>query len=91
MGLQGNRVPFRPGFPGDWAQPGDYCKVPPGVHPNSEGKCIWYAVDPTGVALAITPDHHQVEEHEDGTITVTPSIVSPASGYHGFLRRGTWT
>lgn len=39
---------------------------------------------------------HTVEEHGDGTITVTPSIATwPAgkprsSGRHGFLTRGEW-
>ena len=31
---------------------------------------------------------HTVVEHEDGTITVYPSIVAP--GYHGFLVKGVW-
>jgi hypothetical protein len=38
--------------------------------------------------------NHEVEEHEDGTITVLPSIlVSDNTGelYHGFLRRGGWS
>lgn len=38
---------------------------------------------------------HQVTEHDDGTITVQPSILvnshRPApDGWHGFLERGTW-
>lgn len=37
---------------------------------------------------------HTVEEHEDGTITVSPSLVLRGGenrGYrHGFLRRGEW-
>lgn len=37
---------------------------------------------------------HTVVEHEDGTITVTPSIAQgPAGGpwkRHGFLTRGEW-
>lgn len=37
--------------------------------------------------------NHEVIEHEDGTISVSPSIlVSDGSGelYHGFLKRGVW-
>jgi hypothetical protein len=38
---------------------------------------------------------HDVEEHEDGTITVSPSILVTTPGYsekrrHGFLTRGVW-
>lgn len=37
---------------------------------------------------------HKVEEHEDGTITVTPSILIhngfPKFDRHGFLTRGVW-
>lgn len=37
--------------------------------------------------------NHTVEEHEDGTITVTPSIlVTKHNGKqrHGYLTRGVW-
>ncbi len=36
---------------------------------------------------------HGVVEHEDGTITVSPSIVydePPLPQIHGFLKRGEW-
>ena len=36
---------------------------------------------------------HSVQEHEDGTITVTPSILvdaHPQGQRHGFLTRGVW-
>lgn len=33
---------------------------------------------------------HQVTEHEDGTITVTPSIQCRVCGWHGYLERGVW-
>lgn len=90
--MRGRRVDFYPAFPhDDKGRPGDYCKLPPevaDVYPGCEW--VWLAVDPTGGALAITPKHHTVEEHDDGTITVSPSIVAP-SGWHGFLRAGTWS
>lgn len=40
--------------------------------------------------------NHQVTEHEDRTITVTPSIAQKRSNSeswdrHGFLTRGQWT
>lgn len=36
---------------------------------------------------------HTVTEHEDGTITVSPSILISAGGialWHGWLERGVW-
>lgn len=31
-----------------------------------------------------------VVEHEDGTISVSPSILDHGSGWHGFLEHGCW-
>lgn len=36
-----------------------------------------------------TVEPWRIVEHEDGTITVTPSIMDPG-GWHGFLERGVW-
>lgn len=57
---------------------------------------IWYARVPNGHIGNLA--NHQVTEHEDGTITVSPSIL--VSGYdeekgektiwHGYLVRGVW-
>ncbi len=36
---------------------------------------------------------HKVEEHDDGTITVTPSILincPPEAAWHGYLTKGEW-
>lgn len=88
--MLGRRVPFRPGFPGggECARPGDYCKVPSGVR---MGRIIsWLLVDPTGSAGSIVPGNHTVTEHEDATITCSPSLVMPG-GWHGWLRRGHWS
>jgi len=39
--------------------------------------------------------NHNIQEHEDGTITVTPSILITNGGdkitRHGFLTRGVWS
>jgi hypothetical protein len=53
----------------------------------------WYACTPNDLTANLTA--HQVIEHEDGTITVSPSIevgrLRPERGYwHGFLERGVW-
>lgn len=37
---------------------------------------------------------HQIEEHEDGTITVSPSILATGNHgkqWHGYLIKGVWS
>lgn len=56
----------------------------------------WYACTPNGKLGDLS--NHEVTEHEDGTITVSPSIL--VTGYdderkektvwHGYLERGIW-
>lgn len=52
----------------------------------------WFGMTPDGHLANLS--NHSVTEHEDGTITVAPSIkVSLPSGaelWHGFLERGVW-
>ena len=52
----------------------------------------WYLYLPRGGLGDLS--QHEVEEHEDGTITVTPSILVTAPNSdrrrHGFIRRGIW-
>lgn len=69
------------------AEPGDYGK---------EGRHgVWYVIVPeTGYSCGPI-SNHQVVEHEDGTITVTPSIlchhgVNGKPPWHGYLTRGVW-
>jgi hypothetical protein len=88
----GRRVEFFRGWPASACQPGDYCKVPDGIDPRGGG--WWYCIAPTGHQGAIGPPVHTVVEHEDGTISVTPSLVFdtvPEKGYHGHLTGGVWT
>lgn len=56
----------------------------------------WYAVPP-GTDLLAGLAKHRVVEHDDGTITVSPSIevssndpTRAANYWHGFLERGIW-
>ncbi len=53
----------------------------------------WF-VRPPGQHAGGIPEH-DVEEHDDGTITVTPSIVQcdydGRELWHGWLRAGVWT
>lgn len=58
-------------------------------HPSG----VWIVRSPNG--LHGTLKKHKVVEHEDGTITVSPSILITIPGrddlrYHGFLERGKW-
>lgn len=52
---------------------------------------VWYVHLP-GAGLGSLAKH-QVIEHDDGTITVSPSILvrgGQAREAHGFLERGNW-
>lgn len=66
--------------------PGYYCPV------EIDGKRTWHCVTPNGHAGNLAA--HDVTEHEDGTITVSPSILvsNPQQGelWHGYLERGVW-
>lgn len=89
--MQGKRVEnFDEAKDGERYIPGCYW---PGRTLN-DGRIEWWIVDPKGMIGALNPGRHQVTEHEDGTITVSPSIVStiPEHGhdYHGWLERGVW-
>lgn len=49
----------------------------------------WMAETPNGLRGALS--EHDVVEHEDGTITVSPSIlVTGQETWHGYLDRGVW-
>ena len=51
----------------------------------------WYAMTPNGYLANLAA--HDVIEHEDGTITVSPSILvrnHDGEQWHGFLDRGVW-
>ncbi len=80
---------------GDLSEPGDYC-----VGPTS----VWVIL-PTGVqgripfASEAPEELWTVAEHEDGTITVSPSIdyrvgqgpgFDAAQSWHGYLEHGVW-
>lgn len=55
---------------------------------QTAGSVLWFVVCPNGAHGTLSPRNHSVVEHDDGTITVQPSIVAP--GWHGFLERGIW-
>lgn len=50
----------------------------------------WYCITPVGQFGDLSK--HAIAEHEDGTITVSPSILVTGGGesWHGFLECGLW-
>lgn len=83
--MQGRRVNF-----GDGTQPqnGDYW---PAASPKFAG--YWTVITPNGHSGMLNPKLHTITEHEDGTITVSPSLHLIHDGvtkYHGWLERGVW-
>jgi hypothetical protein len=83
MSTPGRRV-----YDTDAFAPGDY-----GRHP-ADGN--WYACTPGGHLGNLSA--HDVVEHEDGTITASPSILISVRDskenrvelWHGYLERGVW-
>lgn len=80
------------------------------VYPDSNGRIMWSPGDyglEIGVWYGRIPSEfgdfnlgsfqqHQVVEHEDGTITVSPSILhtqyigETKKHWHGWLQKGIW-
>jgi hypothetical protein len=87
--MQAKRVDERLGEEGQYPfprlQPGEYGKGLDG---------IWYCVPPHWEnARPGNLGAHSISEHEDGTITASPSIlISDGRGHswHGYLERGMW-
>lgn len=65
--------------------PGDYGKWHGG----------WLLCLPSGIRGQIKEPLWKITEHEDGTITASPSIMTTSPGnpeldWHGFLEKGFW-
>lgn len=88
----GRRIPLTPEgyFAPDAGQRGDYGRINRTLEQvyGLENQLWWQVYAPDGSACSLNPAIHSVQEHEDGTITVSPSIVT--STWHGFLERGVW-
>lgn len=68
-----------------WLAAGDYGMDPRDGH--------WKARPPGGKISSGDLSQHEVTEHPDGTITVSPSILveqPPIGAWHGYLERGVW-
>jgi hypothetical protein len=61
--------------------PGDYCC-------DTDGQ--WWVRPPSPKASMGVISEHTIVEHEDKTISVTPSILM-AGVWHGFLIKGEWS
>ena len=95
--MQGTRLPD--GTPPRNA--GEYAWMPYStwIHKPSwfTGEGEWHVIAPDGKIGALgrtteskpVADHTWVE-HEDGTVTFSPSLVMP-SGWHGWLQHGVFT
>lgn len=99
MITQGKRIFDKTRDALDRLQPGEYMLLddPSGDYPSA-WFCACPGSMPDGSVILGALAKHKVTEHEDGTITVSPSILvsSPWAGnpyvehYHGFLERGVW-
>lgn len=91
MSMLGRRVlPTPDGYLRGLVQPGDYGRVNLTLEEvyGFERQLWWQVVAPDGSACSLNPAVHTVTEHEDGAITVHPSIVT--STWHGWLKHGVW-
>ena len=82
--MQGRRLPDGP-LNAALFSPGDYMKV-------TGDDAGWWIRPPRGSMGELSG--HTVVEHDDGTITVSPSILipdrRPGKSWHGYLERGVW-
>lgn len=74
-----------------------YDKEPHQLEPGEYGRWDqdngnWYAHCPGSDDLTANLTSHTITEHEDGTITVSPSILCGDGKveWHGYLERGVW-
>ena len=66
----------------------------PGEYMKEDKPGSWLLCLPTGIHGTINDKIWKIEEHGDGTITVSPSIQAtchvPAYSWHGYLEKGIW-
>lgn len=70
---------------------GEHFLAKPGGYWKHERLGTWYCVTPEGQYGSLA--RHDVIEHDDGTITVSPSILISGGSkpeWHGYLERGVW-
>lgn len=93
--MLGRRLPDSVDGVYDNLQPGDYVKirVKRDWSDVAAGTWIWIVKSPTGTMCYLN-DQHTFVEHDDGTLTVSPSIQMYGEmrrpTWHGYLERGVW-
>lgn len=78
--MQGRRRPDE--TPTEDLRAGDYAQI----------RGTWWVCLPSGQLGRLSGGESgwAVEEHEDRTVTVTPSIHDAPDGWHGWLEAGVW-
>jgi hypothetical protein len=82
-------------------EPGDYGRISEARCAEHAGRSAWHGCTPNGHQCNL--GGHKIVEHEDGAITVSPSILVSGSRWdevqktmvraewwHGFLEHGVW-
>jgi hypothetical protein len=89
--MQGTRVADveNPYEPHPILNPGEYRRM------KENDEWVWYACTPNGCQGNLAA--HDITEHEDGTITVSSSILCKRElrgdnpgDWHGYLEQGVW-
>jgi hypothetical protein len=74
-------------------RPGAYGRAVSPMFKENSPLRHWVVTCPDGTQGRLSPDIHTVTEHEDGSITVEPSLdfsKAPYFGWHGWLRGGVF-
>lgn len=67
----------------------------PGEYAQSGGGLLWLCL-PNGLHGAVNRENWTITEEDDGTITVSPSILTNGAAefgvgsWHGYLEHGVW-
>lgn len=69
---------------------GEPSRWPPANGAYWRQNSTWWCITPNGLYGNLSA--HSVTEHEDGTITVAPSILVTGHdrSWHGYLEKGVW-
>jgi len=71
---------------------GYFPQLQPGEYAYSPIFRKWEICSPTGARCSLGP--HKITEHDDGTITASPSILTTerehGKAWHGYLEHGQW-
>ena len=96
--MRGRRLPDSVDGTFPSLEPGDYVQIVGGSWYDEKqkqypGVPIWIVEAPNGEMCSLN-EKHGFTLHEDGTLTITPSIkISASDGkelWHGYLEHGVW-